>query len=102
MTKEPPKTYEEAVTMVERMNKKRKKQKELVSILVILAVMLGLVIGDLIGFQTGYHQALAEFHISQGMKFSIELLYHERNTLQRSHVRPDRHDRPDHEDPAGT
>jgi uncharacterized membrane protein len=69
MTKELPKTYEEAVTMIERMNKERKKKKELVSILVILAVMLGLLIGDLIGFQTGYHQALAEFHIIQGMNF---------------------------------
>jgi hypothetical protein len=31
--------------------------------------MLGLLIGNFIGFQTGYHQALAEFHIIQGMNF---------------------------------
>jgi cell division septal protein FtsQ len=63
MKKPLPKTYEEACTEIERMNKKRKRYKEAVVIALLVAFAIGLLLGDATGYQVGYHAALEQFRI---------------------------------------
>lgn len=67
MSKELPKTYEEAIAEIKRKDKKWKKRKEQIAFLAMLAILLGLVVGSLLGYQSGYHSALVDFKLIGGL-----------------------------------